>query len=50
MLKHRISGKVLKIFAQECFNDDLRTFSFCGKVKFAFIWEEVIDFGVNTDK
>ena len=37
MLEHKISWKVLKIFAQECSNGDLGlTLTFYGKVKFAF--------------
>ena len=57
MLEHKISWKVLKIFAQECSYDDLGIYS--AKFKFTFwdfIWEEFLelveDFGakVNTDK
>ena len=49
MLEHQIPWKVLKIFTQECFNDDLglTLIFFYGKVKFAFwafIWEEFMDF------
>ena len=40
--------KILKIFTQECSNDDFKlTLSFYGKVKLAFlafIWEEFTDF------
>ena len=36
MLENTISGKVLKIFAQECSSDALwLTLTFYGKVKFA---------------
>ena len=49
MLENKISWKVLKIFTQECSNDDLGlTMSFFyGKVRFsfwAFIGEEFMDF------
>ena len=58
MLEHRISWKVLKLFAQKCTYDDIGlTLTIYGKIKFAFrgftqeeFMEFLEDFGAKVNK
>ena len=58
ILEHKISRKVLHIFAQQCsYDDPMLTLTFYCKIEFAFrafVWEEIMELveglGANVNK